>query len=121
MSASLAIEGARAWVFGDDVDTDLLAPSAYLREPPGIVAAHCLEALAPEFAAAVQPGDAFVAGRNLGIGSSREQAAEALKARAPRTGETGRVQVPASRAYPTRTSETTLLLTWGGAPYMDLP
>ena len=80
MSTSLAIYGARAWVFGDDVDTDLLAPSAYLKEAPEIMATHCLEALDPGFAAAVRPGDAFVAGHNLGVGSSLEQAPEALKA-----------------------------------------
>ena len=43
------------------------------------LAAHCLEAVRPDFAASVQPGDVVVAGRNFGAGSSREQAAEALK------------------------------------------
>ncbi len=34
---------------------------------------------APDFAQTVKPGDVVVAGRNFGMGSSREQAAEALK------------------------------------------
>jgi 3-isopropylmalate/(R)-2-methylmalate dehydratase small subunit len=72
------IENARAWVYGDDIDTDLMAPSAYLMRPPEESIAHCLEALDPEFAGAVRPGDVFVAGENLGIGSSREQAPQAL-------------------------------------------
>ena len=69
----------RAWVFGDDVDTDVLAPGAYMKGGIEALAAHCLEAIDPQFAAAVRPGDVVVAGRNFGVGSSREQAAEALK------------------------------------------
>ncbi|MFQ5938393.1 MAG: 3-isopropylmalate dehydratase, partial [Acidiferrobacterales bacterium] len=68
----------RAWVFGDNIDTDVLAPSAYLMKPVEEVAKHCLEAVDPSFAVSVQPGDAFVAGANLGVGSSREGAPQAL-------------------------------------------
>ncbi|MGH2341685.1 3-isopropylmalate dehydratase [Segnochrobactraceae bacterium EtOH-i3] len=69
----------RAWVMGDDVDTDALAPGRYMRLPIGELARHCLEGLAPDFAASVRPGDVVVGGENFGIGSSREQAAEALR------------------------------------------
>ena len=41
--------------------------------------AHCLEAVRPHFATSVQPGDVVVAGRNFGIGSSREQAPAVLE------------------------------------------
>lgn len=75
----MIIECNRAWVFGDDIDTDVLAPSAYMKKSVEEVAKHCLEAIDPGFAAAVRPGDAFVAGANLGVGSSREQAPQALK------------------------------------------
>ncbi|MCG8358448.1 MAG: 3-isopropylmalate dehydratase [Kiloniellales bacterium] len=68
-----------AWVFGDDVDTDSLAPGAFMKGPIEDLAAHCLESLDPNFAAGVTPGDVLVAGRNFGMGSSREQAVEALK------------------------------------------
>ena len=68
-----------AWVFGDHIDTDLLAPGAYMKSPPEELARHCLEALDERFVAAVQPGDIVVAGRQFGIGSSREQAAQSLK------------------------------------------
>lgn len=68
----------KAWKYGDDVDTDLLAPGAYMKGPVDELAKHCLEAIDLEFAANVQPGDVIVAGRNFGIGSSREQAAEVL-------------------------------------------
>jgi len=69
----------RAWVFGDDIDTDLLAPGLYMKGGLETLAAHCLEAVRPDFAGQVATGDVVVAGRNFGIGSSREQAAQALK------------------------------------------
>jgi 3-isopropylmalate/(R)-2-methylmalate dehydratase small subunit len=69
----------RAFVFGDDVDTDALAPGRYMKATIEELARHCLEAVDPGFAGAVRPGDIVVAGRNFGMGSSREQAAQALK------------------------------------------
>ncbi|MDW3204711.1 MAG: 3-isopropylmalate dehydratase [Alphaproteobacteria bacterium] len=69
----------RVWKFGDGIDTDLLAPGAYMKGPVEELAKHCLESVDPKFAAHVGPGDIVVAGRNFGIGSSREQAAQALK------------------------------------------
>jgi 3-isopropylmalate/(R)-2-methylmalate dehydratase small subunit len=69
----------RAFVFGDNVDTDVLAPGKYMKLPVEELARHCLEAIATDFARTVQPGDVVVAGRNFGMGSSREQAAQALK------------------------------------------
>jgi 3-isopropylmalate/(R)-2-methylmalate dehydratase small subunit len=72
------IGGGRAWVLGDDIDTDQLAPGPYMKSPIAELARHCLEAADPRFAAEVRPGDVVVAGRNFGIGSSREQAAKAL-------------------------------------------
>lgn len=69
----------RAFVFGDNIDTDVLAPGRYMKGAVEELARHCLEAVAPDFAKDVRPGDVVVAGRNFGIGSSREQAAQALK------------------------------------------
>lgn len=73
------MSGGRAWVFGDDIDTDLLAPGLYMKGPLEEMARHCLEAVDPAFATGVENGDVLVAGANFGIGSSREQAAQALK------------------------------------------
>jgi len=69
----------RAWVFGDNVDTDALAPGHAIRLPIEELSRHCLESIDPDFAASVAAGDFVVAGANFGIGSSREQAAEALR------------------------------------------
>ena len=68
----------RVWRFGADIDTDQLAPGAYMKLGIEGIAPHCLEAVRPDFAAAVRPGDVIAAGPNFGIGSSREQAAAAL-------------------------------------------
>lgn len=68
----------RAFVFGDNIDTDLLAPGPWMREPLEVLASHCLEAIDPDFAGQVRPGDVVVGGASFGIGSSREQAAQAL-------------------------------------------
>ncbi|NMC10632.1 MAG: 3-isopropylmalate dehydratase small subunit [Methanothrix sp.] len=70
----------RSWVFGDDVDTDVIIPGKYLRtKDTKLWAEHVMEGLDPQFASRVRKGDVIVAGRNFGSGSSREQAPRALK------------------------------------------
>ena len=69
---------ARVWRVGADVDTDQLAPGHAMKSGIEVIARHCLEAVRPDFASGVRPGDVLVAGPNFGIGSSREQAASAL-------------------------------------------
>lgn len=68
----------KAFVFGDRIDTDVLAPGPYMREPMHVLASHCLEAVDPGFAREVARGDIVVGGESFGIGSSREQAVQAL-------------------------------------------
>ncbi len=69
----------RAWVFGDEINTDTMAPGLYFKEPIEVMARHCLEAVDPDFAPHVQPGDIVVGGVNFGVGSAREQAAMAFR------------------------------------------
>ena len=70
----------RVWVFGDDINTDLIIPGRYLdRYDPKHLAAHAMEGARKDFAKQVREGDLVVAGRNFGCGSSREQAVIALK------------------------------------------
>jgi 3-isopropylmalate/(R)-2-methylmalate dehydratase small subunit len=70
---------ARVWRLGANVDTDALAPGAYMKHGLEVIGKHCLEAVRHDFASGVHPGDVIVAGANFGIGSSREQAAGVLK------------------------------------------
>ena len=72
----------KAWVFGDDVNTDVIFPGKYTYSifDPSEMAKHAMEDADLEFAAKVRPGDVVMAGRNFGCGSSREQAATCLKA-----------------------------------------
>ncbi|MDJ0926978.1 MAG: 3-isopropylmalate dehydratase [Gammaproteobacteria bacterium] len=77
--ASLQSVTGTAWVFGDDINTDVMAPGLYFKSPLAELAQHCLEAVDPGFAPNVQAGDVVVAGDNFGIGSAREQAAMAFQ------------------------------------------
>jgi methanogen homoaconitase small subunit len=70
----------RVWVFGDDIDTDVIIPGKYLRTTDmQVFADHAMEGIDPDFSKKVKPGDIVVGGNNFGCGSSREQAALALK------------------------------------------
>jgi methanogen homoaconitase small subunit len=71
----------RAWVFGDDLDTDQMVPGRYA---PFMVGQDKFHTYAfcdarPGFAKEVRPGDVLVGGENFGCGSSREYAVAALK------------------------------------------
>jgi 3-isopropylmalate/(R)-2-methylmalate dehydratase small subunit len=71
----------RAWVYGDNVDTDVIIPARYLStSDPDTLAPHCMEDIDSSFAAGVKPGDVIAAGANFGCGSSREHAPAAIKA-----------------------------------------
>ncbi|MBL8153815.1 MAG: 3-isopropylmalate dehydratase [Anaerolineae bacterium] len=71
----------RVWVYGDNVNTDVIFPGkyTYTLKTPEEIAAHALEDLDPGFAGQARPGDVIVAGKNWGMGSSREQGVTALK------------------------------------------
>lgn len=71
----------RAFVLGDDIDTDIIIPTEYLAMPDvKEMAPYAFSPLRPELAGAVQKGDILVAGKNFGCGSSREQAPEVILA-----------------------------------------
>ena len=75
---NLIISGS-AWVFGDDMNTDNMAPGIYFKESMEVMAQHCMEAVDPQFAGNVKPGDIIVGGDNFGVGSAREQAPMAFE------------------------------------------
>jgi 3-isopropylmalate/(R)-2-methylmalate dehydratase small subunit len=71
----------RAWKFGDDISTDQIAPGRYfhLRSNLPELAKHVLEDARADFAPSVRARDFVVAGRNFGLGSSREHAPVIIK------------------------------------------
>ena len=72
--------GKVAVKLGDNVDTDLIYPGRYLNiTDRALTAEHLFELAWPEIRGRLKPGDILVAGRNFGCGSSREQAAAAVK------------------------------------------
>lgn len=79
MMQQQGMQAGRVWSFGDNIDTDILAPGLYMKGPISELARHCLEAVEPRFAQEVRAGDIVVGGRNFGMGSSREQAVMALR------------------------------------------
>ena len=64
-----------AWVYGDNVDTDVIIPARHLtKTEPAELAVHCMEDIDKTFAKEVKKGDIVVGGANFGCGSSREHA-----------------------------------------------
>jgi 3-isopropylmalate/(R)-2-methylmalate dehydratase small subunit len=61
---------------GDDISTDDIIPGrfAHFRSNLPELAKHVLEDIEPTFASRVKQGDFIVAGKNFGLGSSREHA-----------------------------------------------
>jgi 3-isopropylmalate/(R)-2-methylmalate dehydratase small subunit len=70
----------KAFVFGDNIDTDLIIAARYLNTSnPTELAKHVMEDADPEFVKKISSGDIIVAGENFGCGSSREHAPVAIK------------------------------------------
>ena len=70
----------KAWVYGDNVDTDVIIPARYLvTSDERSLAAHCMEDIDASYAGGVLKGDMIVAGHNFGCGSSRDHAPIAIK------------------------------------------
>jgi 3-isopropylmalate/(R)-2-methylmalate dehydratase small subunit len=70
----------RVYKFGDNINSDIIIPGRYLiyidRER---LAQHAFEMLGEGFPDKLRSFDIFVAGRNFGCGSAREQAATAIQ------------------------------------------
>lgn len=71
----------KVFLYGNDVDTDVIIPARYLNTTSeSELASHCMEDIDKDFVKNVQQGDIIVAGDNFGCGSSREHAPLAIKA-----------------------------------------
>lgn len=71
----------KAFKFGDNISTDLISPGRYfhLRSDLPELAKHAMEDADPSFTSRIKPGDFIVAGKDFGLGSSREHAPLVIK------------------------------------------
>lgn len=71
----------RAHKFGDSINTDYIISGKYKFKTLDMneLAKHIMEDLDPSFYSRIKPGDFIVAGKNFGLGSSREQAPLVIK------------------------------------------
>jgi len=80
MMADTILKG-KAFKFGDNISTDHIIPGRYahMRSDLPELAKHVMEDADPTFVEKVKSGDFIVAGKNFGLGSSREHAALVIK------------------------------------------
>lgn len=71
----------KVFKLGDNISTDHIIPGRffYLRTNLPELVKHTLEDVAPNFLSEFEPGGFLVAGKNFGLGSSREHAPLVLK------------------------------------------
>ncbi len=72
----------KAWVFGDDINTDLIYPNKYKHvalADPYKMAEYAMIGADPDFPKKIAKGDIIVGLKNFGCGSSREQAPTSIK------------------------------------------
>jgi 3-isopropylmalate/(R)-2-methylmalate dehydratase small subunit len=79
--ATEAVLEGKTWVFGDDINTDIIMPFRFKSRTndPNEMAKYAMYGIDPDFHKKIDKGDILVAGRNFGGGSSREQAPLALQ------------------------------------------
>ena len=68
----------KAWVFGDDINTDLMYPHICYTLPESERPKYTMWANRPGWQSLVSAGDILVAGKNFGVGSSRPAASNLL-------------------------------------------
>lgn len=79
-----SVKGEIVFCDADNINTDAIYPGKYTYQDDvsrAKMAEVCMENYDGDFGATARPGDVLVAGFNFGCGSSREQAATAIKAR----------------------------------------
>lgn len=77
----MIIEGRAVVIPGDDVDTDVMYPGAYLNiDDPEQMKPYLFEGYDPSLRDELGPDAVIVTGANFGLGSSREHVVQAMKA-----------------------------------------
>jgi 3-isopropylmalate/(R)-2-methylmalate dehydratase small subunit len=77
----MIVEGRAVVIPGDDVDTDVMYPGSYLNvEDPEEMKQYLFDGYDPSLRDQLGPDAIVVAGRNFGLGSSREHVVQALRA-----------------------------------------
>lgn len=61
----------RVWKFGDQINTDVILPSAAFRLPQAEQHKLAFAAIRPGWPSMVEPGDIIIGGQNFGLGSGR--------------------------------------------------
>lgn len=69
----------RIWLFGDNVNTDVIHPPEFFSLDPERVKLGLFHGLDPSIQQEISPDDILVAGRNFGCGSSRETSVRAVQ------------------------------------------
>ena len=69
---SRLVREGRVWVFGDNINTDLIFPNRAFRLPEAEQPRLVFSANRPGWVDEVKPGDLIVAGENFGMGSGRQ-------------------------------------------------
>ena len=65
------IKKGKVWMFGDEINTDLIFPHSAFRSSPEEQCRLCMSDNRPGWSGQVQKGDILIAGKNFGTGSSR--------------------------------------------------
>ena len=76
------IISGNVWVFGDDINTDVIFPNKYKHyvvDNLPEAGKYAMVGIDPDFPQKVSKGDIIVAGKNFGCGSSREYAPLSIK------------------------------------------
>lgn len=77
----MIVEGRAVLIPGDDLDTDVMYPGAYLNvEDPEEMKQYLFDGYDPSLREQLGDDAIVVTGRNFGVGSSREHVVQALKA-----------------------------------------
>ena len=75
----MLIRAQRCWVFGDDLNTDVIHPPEFFSLDPAVVKRGLFHGLDSTLQPSLNPGDILIGGNNFGCGSSRETSIRSLK------------------------------------------